>query len=481
MSRVEAQATQVTFLELASALEASWKKRWGKKPSRDTLSVLLAQSALETGHWKYSYCFNLGNAKAGPSWTGDHCFYPADEIVSPHQAAMAYAARGPRTDGIIGHDVELDSLSSGQVRVTLHPDHPWCRFRAFSTLAEGADDYLALLHDRFAPAWPALTSGEPRQFVIALRKLNYFTASLDRYLPPVLKLFEKYRKALNDKKPPRAARSVSLPLPTNSNARPTIRQGATGNLVLELQERLIALGYADVPTHGRFNDRTLSAVELFQLQHIDSAGSPLVADGIIGPKTWWALGNASGDAQKSSIFVPPLEGLTPSRSRLLALLDREHRKPVFEHPDGSNRSRDIDKYFGRTGVLGAPWCCAFVSWALRETLGELPIGGKHHLGVQVMWVMARDLNMETTSPKPGDVFVQIKSGGTGHTGFVIGISEDGERVYTCEGNCGNRLKYGQRSRSSIHHFIDALGDDQSDDFPRTTHRLMESLDQERTR
>ena len=479
--RLKAKATPVTFMKLAAALEKSWRKRLGKKPSKKSLAVLLAQSALETGHWKYSYCYNLGNAKAGSSWDGDYCFYPADEIVSQSQAAQAYATRQARTDGKAGHDVELKQLPSGKVQVTLHPDHPWCRFRAFATLQAGADDYLGLLHQRFVKAWPFVEAGDPEGFVTQLRELGYFTASLERYLPPVLKLFDKYLKALQEQMAPRGSGSIGLELPAAVEDHPTLRQGAKGDWVVELQQRLRKLGYADVPDNGIFDEQTLSAVEVFQLQHVDSRGVALKSDGIVGSKTWWALLNPSGDAQTNQLPAAPVGGLTANRQQLLKLLDAEHAKPVFETPDGSNSSPDIDRYFGKTGIKKKPWCCAFVSWALHEVLGEFPVGGKHHLGVQVMWAEARNLGLETTSPKPGDVFIQIKSKGMGHTGFVVGVSADDQVIYTCEGNCGNRLKYGQRSRDTIHHFIDALRDGQGSDFKRGGNLSFEDLDADNTR
>jgi hypothetical protein len=181
------------------------------------------------------------------------------------------------------------------------------------------------------------------------------------------------------------------------------------------------------------------------------------------------------------LSAPSVDGLTETRSKLLQLLDMEHAKPVFENPDGSNKSPDIDRYWGDPSLRGNPWCCAFVSWALRETLGKLPINGKHHVGVQVMWVEAKQLGMAVNTPKPGDVFIQIKSKGTGHTGFVVGVSQDGQSVYTCEGNCGNRLKYGLRPTSSIHHFIDCIRDGQGDDFPRGTSVAVDDVGDDGTR
>jgi peptidoglycan hydrolase-like protein with peptidoglycan-binding domain len=471
-TRLEAKVTAVGFLEVARALEAAWSKLLGTAPTREALAVLLAQSALETGHWKKSYCFNLGNQKATSKWEGDYCFYPADEIVTQAQAALAFAERAPRTDGVPGHNVELTPIKNGMVQVTLHADHPWCRFRAYTSLNAGAEDYLALLNKRFKGAWPAIEAGDPERFVRTLRELRYFTASIERYLPPVLQLFGKFSKALTDAEkagaPPTlpVSPAESLPLPVSATGRPTLRRGDKGALVSEVQRILNQMGYADVPSNGTFDEATLKAVELFQLQHVDERGLPLGADGVIGKNTWWALLNPSGDAQTSGLATPKVAGLTPTRTKLLQILDAEHARPVFEKPDGSNRSPDIDRYFGKTGVHGAPWCCAFVSWALHEALAKLPVGGKHHLGVQMMWVAAKELGFETREPKPGDVFIQIKSGGTGHTGFVVGLSTDGNTVFTCEGNCGNRLKYGQRPRTSIHHFVDCIRDGQANDFPR---------------
>jgi len=239
--------------------------------------------------------------------------------------------------------------------------------------------------------------------------------------------------------------------------------------VVRLQRMLSALGYFKdrIPSHGIFEDVTHENVVVFQLQHIDRHGLPLEPDGIVGKETWWALKNPSGEAQRNH-FKPVIpEGVTIKRRQLLELIYEEHAKPVFEVPDGSNRSQDIDGYWGPTGVIGQPWCCAFVSWALHEVLGVYPIGGKHHLGVQAMWRAAIREQKDTAAPKPGDVFIQLKAAGKGHTGFVVGVSADGKSIYTGEGNCGNRLKIGKREISSINHFIDCIQDGQSMQFSRS--------------
>lgn len=246
------------------------------------------------------------------------------------------------------------------------------------------------------------------------------------------------------------------------------RQKPDGDVV-HLQRLLSSHGYFYqlTPPHGIFEDITHNTVVLFQLQHVDENGDFLKPDGVVGKKTWWALENPSGKSQRNFFKSIIPDGLTTKRRQLLEIIFEEHAKPVFEVPDGSNRSPDIDGYWGSTGIIGQPWCCAFVSCTLHDLLGFYPIDGKHHLGVQNMWRTARQADMETKNSKPGDIFVQIKPGGTGHTGFVVGLSHDGKSVYTGEGNCGNRLKVGKRNITSINHFIDCLDDGQTMEFARS--------------
>ncbi len=252
--------------------------------------------------------------------------------------------------------------------------------------------------------------------------------------------------------------------------------------VVNLQRLLSSQGYFKdrIPAHGIFEDVTHDNVIEYQFQHVDKDGLPLKADGIVGNKTWWALKNPSGEAQRNHLQPLLPEGLTAKRQLLLRLIFDEHAKPVFEVPDGSNRSIDIDGYWGPTGVRGLPWCCAFVSWALHEILDAYPIEGKHHLGVQAMWRAAQRSEMESTAPKPGDVFIQLKPQGKGHTGFVVGVSDNGKSIYTGEGNCGNRLKIGLRKKSSINHFVDCLQDDQQMDFSRSNFNV-QTVDTQGTR
>jgi peptidoglycan hydrolase-like protein with peptidoglycan-binding domain len=67
--------------------------------------------------------------------------------------------------------------------------------------------------------------------------------------------------------------------PTDNGAgRPTLRRGASGDLVKGIQTKL---GVS--PVNGKFGPKTEAAVRIFQRDN------GLVPDGIVGPKCWAAL------------------------------------------------------------------------------------------------------------------------------------------------------------------------------------------------
>ncbi|OKH40545.1 hypothetical protein NIES2119_02735 [[Phormidium ambiguum] IAM M-71] len=66
---------------------------------------------------------------------------------------------------------------------------------------------------------------------------------------------------------------------------PILKVGNSGEAVRFLQQVLIALGYS-IPFDAVFGNKTKKAVEKFQ------QASGLGVDGIVGPKTWRALGEA---------------------------------------------------------------------------------------------------------------------------------------------------------------------------------------------
>lgn len=69
--------------------------------------------------------------------------------------------------------------------------------------------------------------------------------------------------------------------------KPTLRKGAEGDLVTELQTRLTEIGYDCGAIDGKFGTKTQSAVKLFQTRR------GLDPDGVVGRKTWAELEKAT--------------------------------------------------------------------------------------------------------------------------------------------------------------------------------------------
>jgi hypothetical protein len=229
--------------------------------------------------------------------------------------------------------------------------------------------------------------------------------------------------------------------------------------ILELQRALQRANYGrGFQVDGYPSAGLWESVEDFQLQHIGPNGMPLDADGVVGPATWWALENPSGVSQQNgfTLALPPRNAITNSRRKVQDWVVGEYRRGVREIPDGSNRGPEVDGYWGPTGIIGQPWCAVLVSTALRAALGRYPIG-QHHISVQAMYRAALELGLITKTPRPWDIFVQIKSGGFGHTGFGSAFSRSGVAA-TFEGNAGNRLKHGRRQMNTITAWIDPYQD-----------------------
>jgi putative chitinase len=83
----------------------------------------------------------------------------------------------------------------------------------------------------------------------------------------------------------KAALGIAGASGTPAAARTTLRLGASGEQVTELQSMLAAKGL-EVAADDQFGPATAAAVEQFQ------ADQGLLADGVVGPQTWDALTRA---------------------------------------------------------------------------------------------------------------------------------------------------------------------------------------------
>ena len=225
-----------------------------------------------------------------------------------------------------------------------------------------------------------------------------------------------------------------------------VKAGETnGTIVRTIKSRLnIVLGLAP-RTPGRMDERNpefglslTQAVKLFQAQHVDADGRPLLADGKIGSITGEVLFGAS--AVPAVIAAP-----TPLLARVVTIAGTQASKSVREEPPFSNRGAEVEVYQRRAGSrAGLPWCCSFVYWCFDEASRALArrnpmvktAGCLDHwqraVGAGATRIVRAKAVANPGILAPGMIFVMDHGGGLGHTGIVTRVN--GGMLDTIEGN-----------------------------------------------
>ncbi len=162
--RLNAASVEEIFYALKLGLKEVYKQDF----SFESIVVLLAHSALETGRWKVGlHRWNFGNVKAYPDKLKDGEFFTlfrCGEILN-------------------GKEVFFD------------PPHPQCAFRAYKTRDEGISEHLKFLQrKRYAKAWQMVLKGDPAAYAHELRVGGYYTANEKIYTKTLVKLFNEYAK-----------------------------------------------------------------------------------------------------------------------------------------------------------------------------------------------------------------------------------------------------------------------------------------------
>ena len=141
-SQVAVTRTPSTPGQIRRALAEALEKRGESRP--ELLEVLVAHVAHETANGQRMYNFNFGGIK-GASPEGHVAQFRTHEQLSGRRVALR--------DG----------------------------FRAYRSIAEGAEDYVAFLSTRYGEALDAAAEGGPTAFAAALAKGRYYTDSPARY------------------------------------------------------------------------------------------------------------------------------------------------------------------------------------------------------------------------------------------------------------------------------------------------------------
>jgi hypothetical protein len=202
--------TQLSGSEAAEALAAAWTERNGSPPSERTLAILTAQWSHETGRGESMFNYNFGGIKgAGPS-------------------GLSVAQRTTEGSGASAR------------RITDN-------FRAYTSAAEGASDYLALLERRYGGALDAARAGDAEGFVRGLKSRGYFTGDEGAYVESVSRLAAHAEANGFDA----IGAGGSEPLPVLGPAAPRPEAGTVGanaELLARFSDALIGASLNEAPT-----------------------------------------------------------------------------------------------------------------------------------------------------------------------------------------------------------------------------------------
>lgn len=215
-----------------------------------------------------------------------------------------------------------------------------------------------------------------------------------------------------------------------------LRLLSSGAEVRALTERLVALGLLTASTEV-YGPEVVAAVKIFQRNHNDPRGEPLVIDGQVGPMTDWSIRSAIGEAAAPAASAGSVVGRKALEVALAEMA--QGAREIGANNDGAF----VKKYqHARGDLAGQPWCASFVSWCFEQAAGgAAPFGySPSARGVLAAckkrgWVYAAS---DASPPQPGDLIVWWREpvgSGNGHIGIVRSYEHGVLR--TIEGNRGN--------------------------------------------
>lgn len=217
-----------------------------------------------------------------------------------------------------------------------------------------------------------------------------------------------------------------------------VRSGSKGSGVTSVQKELRAAGINPGPIDGDFGAKTRAAVMSYQRKY------KLQVDGIVGPKTWYALthdrftpaGKKPSTPVKPKNPVAPVPGGRPS-SKVQKLL-AEARKHLGFH-EGTGNKNPFSKALGRPPEA---WCADFVSFCAKKAGLKMNTASAQQVA---NIIKAQGGWKGKSNPKPGDA-VTFRWDGSGgwadHVGLVEKVFMRGGKKYiqTIEGNSGDRVR-----------------------------------------
>jgi hypothetical protein len=182
-----AQKTLVTAAQMFDALHSAWVGFLRGEPKKESLCLLVAHWAFETGLGHGMWNFNIGNVKSREGDGRDYTFFACTENMDVNTANVLVEK--------LGSQAQVQYVRGTVATVKFFPKHPACRFRAFASLDLAATDYIELLTERFSDenqekdAWHWVVQGDPAAFSHALKLKGYYTGDEATYTRQVVSIF----------------------------------------------------------------------------------------------------------------------------------------------------------------------------------------------------------------------------------------------------------------------------------------------------
>lgn len=164
--------TSYTADQLIEGLIKGWFKEFNVIPSKESVGVLYAQNALETGGTVSMWNNNWANIKYVPN---------ANPDLDTGKNYMMLA--------------NVWEIVNGK-KIIYQPPNQATWFRAFDTLEDGVAFHLDFLRNkRYKNSWSAVESGNPAAFAHLLKLAGYYTAPEADYVKLMNVYFNKYMKS----------------------------------------------------------------------------------------------------------------------------------------------------------------------------------------------------------------------------------------------------------------------------------------------
>jgi peptidoglycan hydrolase-like protein with peptidoglycan-binding domain len=155
---------------------------------------------------------------------------------------------------------------------------------------------------------------------------------------------------------------------TAASSEPTIKEGSSGQAVVDLQKKLAAAGFSPGAADGSFGPKTDAAVRAFQHAH------GLTVDGVVGPQTWGKLVGTTSTPVATGHPTLSMGSRGPAVTEMQQDLAKAGFSPGPYDGVFGQQSKNALLAFQRAHGLSADGVCGPNSWgALTSSFQPTPV------------------------------------------------------------------------------------------------------------